>query len=85
MIKTVGIRQLKQQTSELVRQVRETGNPIQITHHGKVVALLISTEKSSDKEEQDKAWAALDELALRISRQWPDGVSAEQAISEDRE
>jgi prevent-host-death family protein len=38
---TVGIRELKQQASELVRMVRETGKEVQVTYHGQVVALLI--------------------------------------------
>ena len=81
---TVGIRELKQQTSELVRQVRESGNSIQITYHGKVVALLVPVEQSSDTEEEAQAWAALDELAAQIGSQWPKGISASQAIAEDR-
>ena len=32
----------------------------------------------------EKAWAALDELAAEISAAWPEGVSAVQALSEDR-
>ena len=32
----------------------------------------------------EKAWAALDELAAEINAAWPEGVSAVQALSEDR-
>ncbi len=45
---TVGIRELKQQASQLVRQVREDGNPVQITYHGKVVAMLIPVEQARE-------------------------------------
>lgn len=45
---TVGIRELKQQASELVRMVRETGKEVQITYHGGVVALLIPIMKIDD-------------------------------------
>ena len=38
---TVGVRELKQQTSELIRRVREEGSEIQVTYRGEVVALLI--------------------------------------------
>ena len=81
---TVGIRQLKQQASELVRQVREHGSPVQITYHGKVVALLIPVEQAGDSESESQAWAALDELAAQIGRRWPTGVSAQEAIAEER-
>jgi prevent-host-death family protein len=81
---TVGIRQLKQQASELVRQVRESGSPVQITYHGKVVALLIPAEQATDAEEEARAWAALDELAAQIGQHWPEKLSVQQAIAEER-
>ena len=80
---TVGIRELKQQASELIRQVRETGSEVQITYHGKIVARLVPVV-SRDTEAVEKAWAALDELAAEISAAWPEGVAAAQALSEDR-
>ena len=81
---TVGIRELKQQASTLVRQVRESGNPVQITYHGKVVALLVPAETPASRADEARAWAALDELAIQIGRQWTPGVSASQAVSEGR-
>jgi prevent-host-death family protein len=80
---TVGIRELKQQASELVRMVRETGNEVQVTYHGKVVALLISVEKITPQDESS-SWAELDHLAAEIGARWPKGVSAVQAVSEAR-
>ena len=82
---TVGIRELKQQTSELVRQVRETGRPVQITYHGKVVALLIAVDQVANPELETRAWLALDQLATQIGQRWPESVSAQQAIREGRE
>ena len=35
-------------------------------------------------ETVEKAWAALDKLALEISTAWPEGVPAVQALSEAR-
>jgi prevent-host-death family protein len=57
---TVGIRELKQQASELVRMVRETGEEVQVTYRGEVVALLIPVKPA---KKSDKAWAKLDNLA----------------------
>jgi prevent-host-death family protein len=82
---TVGIRELKQQASELVRQVREGGSPVQITYHGKVVALLVPVEPARDDEAEAQAWSALDELAAQIGKNWQQGVSAQQAVAEGRE
>jgi prevent-host-death family protein len=80
---TVGIRELKQQTSELIRLVRETGSEVQITHHGKVVALLIPAKRTAGKE-TDRAWSDLDSLAAEIGARWPKGVSAADAVAEGR-
>lgn len=79
---TVGIRELKQQASELVRLVRETGNEVQVTYHGEVVALLIPVKQASKSHEN--AWAKLDNLAAEIGVRWPKGVSAADAVAEAR-
>jgi prevent-host-death family protein len=80
---TVGVRELKQQASELVRMVRETGEEVQVTYHGEVVALLIPV-KRSQKNSEAKAWAQLDNLAAEIGARWPKGVSAVDAVTEAR-
>jgi prevent-host-death family protein len=80
---TVGIRELKQQASELVRMVRETGKEVQVTYHGQVVALLIPV-KPTRKEDDADAWTKLDNLAAEIGARWPKGVSAVDAVTEAR-
>ena len=80
---TVGIRELKQQASELVRMVRETGKEVQVTYHGQVVALLIPV-KPARKEKDADAWTKLDNLAAEIGARWPKDVSAVDAITEVR-
>ena len=80
---TVGIRELKQQASELVRMVRETGKEVQVTYHGKVVALLIPV-KPARKEDDADAWTKLDNLAAEIGARWPKGSSAVDAVTEAR-
>jgi prevent-host-death family protein len=79
---TVGVRELKQQASELVRMVRETGSEVQVTYHGKVVALLIPVKRTS--KDDKNAWTQLDHLAAEIGARWPEGVSATNAVSEAR-
>ena len=79
---TVGVRELKQQASELVRMVRETGTEVQVTYRGQVVALLIPV-KPTRKGDED-AWTKLDHLAAEIGARWPEGVSATDAVSEAR-
>jgi prevent-host-death family protein len=81
---TVGIRELKQKTSELVRKVRENGNEIQITYHGKVVALLIPVNSAQTRVDESKAWVELDHLAAEIGSRWSPGISAAEAVAEAR-
>ena len=81
---TVGVRELKQQTSELIRLVRETGKQVQVTYHGKVVALLVPVESTVGGDMEKHAWDELDSLAAEIGARWPTGVSAAQAVSETR-
>lgn len=80
---TVGVRELKQQASELVRLVRDKGEEVQVTYHGEVVALLIPV-KPAQKKDDSKAWAKLDNLAAQIGARWSPGVSAADAVSEAR-
>jgi len=79
---TVGVRELKQRVSELVRLVRETGKEVQITYRGRVVALLIPTKPT--REDDKNAWSKLDQLAAEIGARWPEGVSATDAVSDAR-
>jgi prevent-host-death family protein len=81
---TVGIRELKAQASDLVRQVRESGSPVLITYHGKAAAMLVAVEAPANPLEEAHAWASLDELAAQIGQRWPEGLSAAQAVAQDR-
>jgi prevent-host-death family protein len=80
---TVGIRELKQQTSELVRLVREDGQQIQITYRGQVVALMVPVDRP-DRKANDSDWASLDVLAAEIGAHWSAGISSAEAVDEGR-
>jgi len=79
---TIGVRELKQRTSELIGRVREKGDEIRVTYHGKVVARILPVLPTP--EDAQRAWDDLDRLADEIGKQWPKGVSAVQAITEGR-
>jgi prevent-host-death family protein len=80
---TVGIRELKQQASELIRLVREEGKELQITYRGKVVALIVPVARPKQAE-SEAAWASLDALAAEIGARWPEGVTSVEAVAEVR-
>ena len=81
----IGIRELKQQASDIIRRVKEDKEDketITITRRGKAVAKLVPIEGMTT--EAEAVWAEMDELARDISRHWPEGVSAVDAVSEQR-
>ena len=82
---TVGIRELKQNTSKLLRRVREEGEIIEITYYGEVIARLVPVNPPAAADQDLAAiWADMDQLAAEISAKWPEGVSAVEAVREVR-
>ena len=82
---SVGVRQLKQQASNLLRRVRERGEVVSITYRGKVVARLIPVANENERlAETSRVWAELDALADEIAAHWPEGKSAAEAVQEQR-
>lgn len=83
---TVGIRELKEQTSRILRRVREGRETVEVTYRGKVVARLVPVEQPQQIATPEFAaiWADMDQLAAEIGARWPAGVSAADAISADR-
>jgi prevent-host-death family protein len=85
MMVTVGVRELKQETSKILRRVREEGETIEITYHGEVVARLIPVNPPQPSDEEIAAVLTdLEELSAEISAKWPEGVSALDAIHDVR-
>ena len=80
---SVGVRELKQQASELLRRVREGGETIEITYHGTPIARLVPVNPLEGRD-LSAAWADLDQLTAEISANWPVGVSAVDAVREQR-
>lgn len=82
---TVGIRELKTNTSEIVRRVRELGEIVDITHRGEVVARLIPAHPVvTPADELTELWAGMDRLAAEVSAQWTGSPDAVEAIREGR-
>jgi prevent-host-death family protein len=81
----VGIRELKQHTSEILRRVRERGETIDINYHGATIARIVPVNPPRPSAEELTAyWAAVDRLAAEVSARWPEGVSAADAVNDVR-
>ncbi len=81
----IGVRELKQKTSEVIRKVREERAAYDVTYRGRVVARIIPVGgKPYDREEARRVLREMDKLAEEISQGWPKGVSAAEAVAEQR-
>jgi prevent-host-death family protein len=84
-VRAVGIRELKARASELVREVRDNESSIDITYRGRVVARLVPVvPELAEARSVDELRAEMDELAAEISKSWPEGISAADAIADVR-
>ncbi|MBI2942270.1 MAG: type II toxin-antitoxin system Phd/YefM family antitoxin [Chloroflexi bacterium] len=84
-MRSVGIRELREKLSQIVREVSQRRETVQITQHGRVVAQITPAPLLPSEEEWREYWKKMDSLAAEIDRYWPAGVSAAQSIAEDRE
>lgn len=86
--RSVGISELKRRASEIVREVEESRVPVDITVRGKVVARLAPTMPSPSTDairaDMTEFWRDWDQLAAEVSASWPKGVSAVDAVREQR-
>lgn len=84
-MRTVGIRELKQKTSKILRRVREESVTFEITYHGEIIARLVPVNLPKPSDEEVAAILAdLEALSAEISAKWPEGVSALDAVHDVR-
>lgn len=81
----IGSRELKARLDEVLRQVREHQEVYAITYRGRIIARLIPEPMpQAGAAEFEALWSEMDQLAAEIGQEWPEGISAAQAVSEDR-
>ena len=84
-MRSVGIRELKERTSAILRQVREQGKEVEVTYHGQVIARLVPvTPSQSPAIDSAAIWSDLDRLSAEIGARWPADVTAAEAVSQER-
>ena len=84
----IDVRDLHERTAEIRKGLRENGEPIDITDQGRIVARLLPVEPLDrprpTREELEAIWAQRERLADEISKSWPEGVLAVEAVREQR-
>lgn len=84
----IGVRDLKNRASEIVRDVHEREAEYIVTLRGEPVAVLCPISHKSERElrqvERKEALAKLDDLAEQITRSWRSPKTAVKLIEEQR-
>ena len=63
---SVGVRELKQRTSALLRRVRDHGEEVDVTLHGRVIARLVPVRPAAAARGRRRAaWTDLDRLVTQ--------------------
>jgi prevent-host-death family protein len=84
-MRTVGVRELKEHTSEILKVVIEEGESLELTLRGRPVARIVPIEKTDREKVEREFWEHTRELQRRIAEKWPQGVSAVDAVREGRD
>jgi prevent-host-death family protein len=86
----VGVRELKTQASEIVRQVRENRARYIITYRGEPIGLLMPLDEASPsslpsgEEGAETPWETLTRLGKEIGQGWQSPLSSTELLSEMR-
>ncbi len=82
---SVGIRELKEHTSEIMRRVREDGETIDVTYRGEHVATIRPAPKKRSQASIDALWQRHLDLVRAIGEQLGDEpVDAVELVREQR-
>ena len=81
----VMLRELREYPDELIRRVSEDGEALDVVDDGRIVVRIVPAERKGLSEEALAArMAQLDAIRAEISADWPDGVSAAEAVADQR-
>lgn len=90
----IGLRDLKNQTAEILRIVREEHTEYVVTHYGRPVAVILPFEqyeqqsalqkKAADAAVNHQIEEEWDVLRTRVARAWHTDLSAVEAVEEQR-
>jgi prevent-host-death family protein len=86
----IGVRELKTQASEIVRQVRDHRARYVITYRGRPVGLLMPLEETSpaslppSEGVDESSWETLTRLGEEIGRGWRSPLTSTELLSDMR-
>jgi prevent-host-death family protein len=88
----IGVRELRQQTSEVIRRVREDRAEYVVTYQGRPVAIILPLDAGRAEKEMAQAskkavldnWERYERLAEELRRAWPTALSTQDVIDSIR-
>jgi len=88
----IGVRELRQQTSEVIRRVREDRAEYVVTYQGRPVAIILPLDAGRAEKEMVQAsrkavldnWERYERLAEELRRAWPTDLSTQDMIDSIR-
>lgn len=94
MSQQVGVRELKNDASEIIRMVREERAEYVVTYRGQPVAVILPVSESVRQVQNEQVlaasrpdeefWEQLDRLGQELDAQWKSEKSAVELIAEQR-
>ena len=88
--RTVGISELKNRADEIIREVSETGRPVDIVQNGQVAARLSRSVPHEPYTSEERRQAMMEwlreteEFAQEVALRWPSSISSVELIREQR-
>lgn len=88
----IGVRELREQTSEVIRRVRQDRAEYVVTYQGRPVAIILPLDAGRAEREMVQAskkavlgsWERYERLAEELRRAWPTGLSTQDVIDSIR-
>jgi len=88
----IGVRELRERTAEVLRQVREERAEYIITHQGRPMALLLPLDAEAaeaalleaGKQATGDRWETYVRVAAQIRQTWPAGKNTQEVLDQVR-
>ncbi len=88
----IGVRELREQTSEVIRRVRQNRAEYVVTYQGRPVAIILPLDAGRAEREMVQAskkavldsWERYERLAKELRRAWPADLSTQDVIDSIR-
>lgn len=83
-MRSVGVRELRERTSQILRDVAEKGENIEVTHHGRVMARLVPPLRATSREEIEQWREGARKLMAEIAGHVTEPVDSSTLMQDER-